>query len=145
MCVSGDACIFCCSSLGLFKFLKRTTFLFIREFNSTVAELLPKQSPKVEPAKGLQCSMFAVWGKRTVNGQLFSGRNLDWNKDTGKYITTILRVASKYNVIVGINKYKMVTVNVPKDSAFPSVSIGYAGLYGTIAGMSSQGLTGMVF
>jgi len=36
----------------------------------------------------------------------------------------------------------MVTVNVPKDSAFPSVSIGFAGLYGTIAGMSSQGLTG---
>jgi len=53
-------------------------------------------------------------------------------------------MSSKYNVIVGINKYKMVTVNVPKDSVFPSVSIGYAGLYGTIAGMSSQGLSGMV-
>ena len=45
-------------------------------------------------------------------------------------------------VDVGINKYKMVIVNVPKDSSHPSVSITFAGLYGTIAGMSSMGLTG---
>ena len=49
-----------------------------------MAELLPyKPSHKVEQPAGLQCSMFAVWGDRTANGQLFSGRNLDWNKDTG--------------------------------------------------------------
>ena len=37
----------------------------------------------------------------------------------------------------------MVIVNVPKDSSYPSVSITFATLYGTIAGMSSMGLTGM--
>lgn len=37
----------------------------------------------------------------------------------------------------------MVIVNVPKDSSYPSVSITFAGLYGTIAGMSSMGLTGI--
>ena len=46
-------------------------------------------------------------------------------------------------VLTGINKYKMVIVNVPKDSSYPSVSITFAGLYGTIAGMSSMGLTGV--
>jgi hypothetical protein len=29
------------------------------------------------------CSMFAVWGPRSAGGQLFSARNLDWEKDTG--------------------------------------------------------------
>lgn len=27
--------------------------------------------------------MFGVWGSRTVNGDIFTARNLDWNKDTG--------------------------------------------------------------
>ena len=31
---------------------------------------------KVPP--GLQCSMFGVWGSRTLNGDLYSARNLDW-------------------------------------------------------------------
>ena len=48
-------------------------------------------------------------------------------------------------VNVGVNKYKMVIVNVPKDSSHPSVSITFAGLYGTIAGMSSMGLTGTYY
>ena len=39
----------------------------------------------------------------------------------------------------------MVIVNVPKDSSYPSVSITFAALYGTIAGMSSKGLTGRIF
>lgn len=55
-----------------------------REFNSSMAELLPYKPHIIEKPAGLQCSMFAVWGSRTVNGQLFSGRNLDWNKDTGE-------------------------------------------------------------
>ena len=38
----------------------------------------------------------------------------------------------------------MVIVNVPKDSSYPSVSITFAALYGTIAGMSSKGLTGRI-
>ena len=28
--------------------------------------------------KGLQCSMFAVWGLRSLDGQLYSARNLDY-------------------------------------------------------------------
>jgi hypothetical protein len=32
---------------------------------------------------GLTCSMFGVWGSRTEGGRLFTGRNLDWLKDTG--------------------------------------------------------------
>ena len=30
-----------------------------------------------------QCSMWAAWGNRTAAGDLFSGRNLDWNHNTG--------------------------------------------------------------
>lgn len=33
------------------------------------------------------CSMFAVWGSRTMQSKLFSGRNLDWYYDTGKAVT----------------------------------------------------------
>lgn len=32
---------------------------------------------------GLTCSMFGVWGSRTANGALYTGRNLDWLKDSG--------------------------------------------------------------
>jgi len=44
---------------------------------------------------GLTCSMFGVWGSRTHDGRLFTGRNLDWVKDGG------------------ISKYKLVTVHHP--------------------------------
>ena len=67
--------------------------------------------------------MFATWGSRTEEGKLFSARNLDWNKDTG------------------INKYKLVMVIVPNDGGIPSVSLGFVGLFGTLAGMSGLGLT----
>ena len=33
-------------------------------------------------------------------------------------------------------------VTSPDDGAIPSVSIGFVGLYGTIAGMSARGITG---
>ena len=29
------------------------------------------------------CSNFGAWGERTAGGMLFSGRNLDWESDTG--------------------------------------------------------------
>ena len=72
----------------------------------------------------LECcsSMFAVWGSRTVGGSLFSARNLDWNKDTG------------------VNKHKVVMVVVPDDGGIPSATLGFACLYGTLAGMSAQGI-----
>ena len=66
-------------------------------------------------------SMFAVWGSRTEDTALFSARNLDWNKDTG------------------VNKNKVVMVIVPDDGGIPSASLGFACLYGTLAGMSAKG------
>merc|ERR1719198_839664 len=68
------------------------------------------------------CSMFGVWGSRTEGGQLFTGRNLDWNENTG------------------INKYKLVTVLHPPGK-IAHVTLGYAGLWGALTGMSAAGLT----
>ena len=70
-----------------------------------------------------QCSMFGVWGKRTaVAGQIFSGRNLDWNQDTG------------------LDKWKIVTVYHPPDG-HAHMTVGFGGLIGALAGMSAEGLT----
>jgi len=67
--------------------------------------------------------MFAAWGNRTVQGQLFSGRNLDWNQNTG------------------VNKYKAVTIFSPNDGAIPHAVTGYIGLWGALLGISAEGLT----
>ena len=75
------------------------------------------------PKHSMHCSMFAVWGSRSLNRELFSARNLDWNKDTG------------------INQNKLVMVTVPDDGGLPSANLGFVGLYGTLAGMSASGLT----
>jgi len=69
--------------------------------------------------------MYGVWGSRTEGGSLFSGRNLDWDQDTG------------------INKYKTVTIWNPNDGTNAHLAVGFAGLYGVLTGMSSQGLTVM--
>jgi hypothetical protein len=71
---------------------------------------------------GLTCSMFGVWGSRTYDGRLFTGRNLDWVKDSG------------------ISKYKLITVHHPVDG-FAHATFGWAGVFGAITGLSSQGLT----
>jgi len=44
------------------------------------------------------CSNFGAWGDRTANGALYSGRNLDWESDTG------------------VNKNKLITVTRLKAS-----------------------------
>lgn len=54
------------------------------------------------------------------------------------YIT----VYSQSIFFVGVNKNKMIMVTVPDDGGFPSVTLGFVGLYGTLAGMSAKGLTG---
>lgn len=103
--------------------------ILIREFSrhnqSTehYSQLMQLLSQDVSKSHGMHCSMFAVWGSRTLKGELYSARNLDWNKDTG------------------INKYKIVLVTVPDDEAIPSASLTFAGLYGPLAGMSAKGLT----
>lgn len=94
-----------------------------KEFSSEYSKLTQLMALDSSPAHNMHCSMFAVWGNRTVNGALYSARNLDWNKDTG------------------INKYKLVMVTVPDDGSTPSANLGFVGLYGSLAGMSAAGLT----
>jgi len=66
--------------------------------------------------------MFGVWGSRTNNSDLFTARNLDWNKDTG------------------IARVKMITVYHP-EGKYAHAVCGFAGMVGALAGMSSQGIT----
>ena len=99
---------------------------FLRQdekFSQKYVELMKVLSVDSPQRHGMHCSMFAVWGNRSRDGELYSARNLDWNKDTG------------------INKHKLVMVTVPDDGAIPSVSLGFVGLYGALAGMSAKGLT----
>ena len=71
-----------------------------------------------------QCSMWAAWGKRTNGGGVLSGRNLDWNHDTG------------------INRYKLVTVyHPPEPGRHAHATFGFGGVIGALAGMSAAGLT----
>lgn len=84
---------------------------------------LMEKSLHGHPKMNMHCSMFAVWGSRTVRGELFSARNLDWNKDTG------------------VNKHKLIVVTVPDDGTIPSVQLGFVGIYGVLAGMSAAGIT----
>ena len=68
------------------------------------------------------CSMFAAWGSRTEGADLFSGRNLDWNQNTGwAYYGDILPLSHHS---AGINKYKAVTVWAPNDGAIPHAVTG---------------------
>jgi len=68
------------------------------------------------------CSMFGVWGSRTKNGQLFTGRNLDWEADTG------------------VAKNKLVTV-YHIAGEIPYASVSFSGVPGAITGMSAAGVT----
>lgn len=72
--------------------------------------------------KPLGCSMIGMWGNRTEQGRLLSGRNLDWESDTG------------------INSFKVVTVFRPTN-ATPHATMGFGGLLGALTGMSGRGLT----
>eukprot|EP01108_Squamamoeba_japonica_P000435 TRINITY_DN1134_c0_g1_i1.p1 TRINITY_DN1134_c0_g1~~TRINITY_DN1134_c0_g1_i1.p1 ORF type:complete len:512 (-),score=123.57 TRINITY_DN1134_c0_g1_i1:26-1561(-) len=71
------------------------------------------------------CDAYGVWGSRTVNGTLYSSRNLDYNKDTG------------------INKYKLVTFFDIDDAAARRqyATIGFAFGPGALAGISLKGMT----
>jgi len=71
---------------------------------------------------GLTCSMFGAWGSRTEGGRLFTGRNLDWLRDTG------------------ISEYKLITVHHPPHG-YAHATFGWAGIWGAITGMSEKGIT----
>ena len=73
-------------------------------------------------AKTMSCSMFAVWGSRTVDGKCYSMRNLDWLSQSG------------------IHEERLVTAfGTSAGNGF--VSIGYAGVLGCLAGMNEKGVT----
>lgn len=90
-------------------------------YNKNKLILIPELK-KIFNKFGHQCSMFSVWGDRTINNQLFSARNLDWMTD------------------LGINQYKLITVHHPING-YSHATVGFAGIWGALAGMSSQGLT----
>lgn len=66
--------------------------------------------------KGLTCSMFGVWGTRTLNGNVYTGRNLDWLPD------------------MGVSVYKLITVHHPANG-YAHATIGWAGIWGAITGI----------
>lgn len=73
---------------------------------------------------GAECSMWAAWGARTADGRLYSGRNLDWNHDTG------------------LDRHKLVTVSHPPEPGLHAhATFGFGGLSGALAGLSAAGLT----
>lgn len=100
--------------------LKDFILVLLREFDPSYNP--PNDLRKTEPFRGM-CSMMAAWGSRTEAGKLFSGRNLDWQKDTG------------------INKYKLVTVHHPPAPAIEHATFGFVGLFGSLAGISALGLS----
>ncbi len=63
-----------------------------------------------------------MWGSRTVNGQLFSSRNLDWQTNTG------------------LDKFKCV-LHFEIDSIPAYASMGFSVGLGALAGQSTQGIT----
>lgn len=89
-------------------------FEFLGEEGAALIEQMQK-------AGGMSCTMFAVWGPRTVNGELLASRNLDWVSQTG------------------MHEDRLVTVHRPEGrNAF--VTMGYAGVIGGLAGMNAKGI-----
>ena len=72
--------------------------------------------------QSMSCTMLAVWGSRTVDGKMFSFRNLDWLSQSG------------------MHEDKLITVYRP-DKGIATVTMGYAGVTGCLAGMNGKGLT----
>ena len=66
--------------------------------------------------------MLGLWGSRTKDGNLYTGRNVDYMPDTG------------------IAKQKLLVVHHPP-RGIAHVDIGWAGVWGALAGMSAAGIT----
>ncbi|EGG14458.1 hypothetical protein DFA_12230 [Cavenderia fasciculata] len=100
-------------------------YLLINELKSEAfLEYIEKKGVphgKLSP-DSMQCSHFSVWGDRTVQGEMYNGRNLDWIIDTG------------------IAKHKLLTFFHPTTGGNSHVAVGFAGLFGAITGISSKGI-----
>ena len=107
------------------KRILTVTNLDLYKREERIPELLgipPEQMAQALNGAHLACTMFAVWGSRTVDGKMFSLRNLDWISQTG------------------MHEHRLLCVYQPEDrSAF--VSMGYAGVIGCLAGMNAHGIS----
>ncbi|HEO71108.1 MAG TPA: hypothetical protein ENN80_07585, partial [Candidatus Hydrogenedentes bacterium] len=82
----------------------------------------PEVLQKLQGRNAMSCTMFAVWGSRTLDGKLFASRDLDWASQTG------------------IHEDRLITVYRPEGrNAF--VSMDYAGIMGALAGMNQCGMS----
>ncbi len=68
------------------------------------------------------CSSFALWGKATVDGKLYQGRNFDWILDAGLEDTAVLTLCEPD----GRSRY---------------AAAGYAGQIGVLSGMNMEGMS----
>lgn len=85
-----------------------------------VIEILSHLGGRATP----RCDMFAVWGPRTVGGNLLASRNLDWVVDSG------------------VSRAKLITVYHPPEAGRSAyATVGFAGFVGAIAGMSARGVS----
>ena len=88
---------------------------FLGEDGAALVQRLAGQNP-------MSCTMFAVWGSRTVEGKMFAHRDLDWSSQTG------------------MHEDRLLTVYRPEGKhAF--VTMDYAGILGGLAGMNEKGIT----
>ena len=74
------------------------------------------------PDTATSCTMFGVWGSRTVAGKMFALRNLDWISQSG------------------MHRHRLVTVCQP-EGLEPFVTMGYEGVLGALAGINGRGIS----
>lgn len=87
-----------------------------------LAALSSSSSSAGDVGKKGHCSNWGAWGSRTVNGELYTARNLDWMANTG------------------IADFKLLTVyHLPHLT--PYLTVGFCGLPGALTGMSAEGIT----
>jgi len=109
-------CIVAATNFDLYKREERI-------FEFLDPEVIQQLQQQPEMGEGhLQCTMLAVWGKRTVDGKMYSFRNLDWLSQSG------------------MHEERLITV-MHREGAVPVMSAGYAGVTGCLAGMNAQGIT----
>eukprot|EP00762_Andalucia_godoyi_P002690 ANDGO_03290.mRNA.1 Protein dcd1B len=94
-------------------------FEFLMPKNRNIRRFLtPEFVGSLEKIRTFGCDYFAVWGSRSVGGQVLSSRNLDWMSRTGIANSKLIAV---YNGTYAV--------------------IGYAGVVGALAGVNKYGVT----
>lgn len=57
--------------------------------NPALYQSLNKIMEASKQVRFMQCSFFAVWGNRTIDGSMYTMRNLDWQPDSGIFLLFI--------------------------------------------------------